>query len=427
MLDQRPIDPSLLPDCASIDASGALVFGDRSVADLVAEFGSPLIVYDLDEVRRNFDEAYREFGPGVAYATKAFVSGDVIAAAHEAGLSLDVATEGEYELARAAGFPAERLVVHGNNKSDWLIDAAVHDGVQWIVIDNIDDIERVEQASADRGVVTSVLVRVNPGIEVHTHEYIATGNRESKFGLPIWTGEAQAAVRRVGAASHLQFRGIHTHIGSLVYSLENVERGLEAIGEIIADTDADVVVAGGGLGVRYLNADDAPSFADWAKTIRATLTHGGFTGSILVEPGRSMIAKAAITVYTVGVVRDLDERVLVAVDGGMSDNPRPMLYGSGYEAFLADAVPDARPVPVRIVGSHCESGDTLIARGFLQRRPRRGDLVVTPVSGAYGFSLASNYNRMRRPAVVFVSGGTARVGIARESFEDLRRNDASFG
>lgn len=425
-LDNGPIDPLLLPGCSTIDDNGELRLGRATAADLVREYGSPLFVYDLDDIRRNFDEAYEEFGDGVAYATKAFLSGDIIALARDAGLSLDVSTDGELEMVLAAGFPAERIVVHGNNKSSRLIDTAVRAGVQWIVLDNWDDIEITHRVCQSYRTSAAVMVRVNPGIEIHTHEYNATGNRDSKFGLPIWTGEAKRALDRVGELDDLDFRGLHTHIGSLVYSLPNFERALEALDETIAYSDTDLVVAGGGLGVRYLNADVAPTFAEWAKTIREALGRVGFEGKVLVEPGRSMVAGAAITIYTVGTVRDMGERVLAAVDGGMSDNPRPMLYDSGYEAFLTDSVEARRPVAVKLVGSHCESGDMIVPAGFLQRRPQRGDLVATPVTGAYGYSMASNYNRMRRPAIVYVASGEPRLGIARESFEDLRRGDSYF-
>jgi diaminopimelate decarboxylase len=426
MLDETPIDPHLLPECSSVGRDGELHLGHGSASELVAEYGSPLFVYDLDEIRDNFFDAYGEFGDGIAYATKAFLSGDIVALAYDAGLSLDVSTDGEYEMVRASGFPADRIVLHGNNKSPWLIDAAVRDGVQWLVIDNWDDIDLTRETCRAYGTTARVVLRVNPGIEVHTHEFCATGNRHSKFGLPIWTGDAQRALDLIHHTKEFDFRGIHTHIGSLVYSLSNFERGLEALQETIASSGTDLVIVGGGLGVRYLNADEAPTFAAWAKTIKATLQRIGFEGKVLAEPGRSVVARSGITIYTVGTVRDMGDLVLVAVDGGMSDNPRPMLYGSGYEAFLCDAVEHGRPVPTRLVGSHCESGDTLVTKGSLQRRPVRGNLVATPVTGAYGYSMASHYNRMCRPAVVYVSAGEARLGIARDSFEDLRRNDTYF-
>jgi diaminopimelate decarboxylase len=402
------------------------MLGNRPVSDLAAEFGTPFFLYDLDEVRRNFEEAHAEFGDGVAYATKAFLSGDIVAIANRAGMSVDVSTDGEYEMITACGFPTERIVVHGNNKSSWLIRKAIEDGVQWIVVDNEDDIAIASQHCQMLGTSVSVVLRVNPGIEVHTHEFSATGNRDSKFGFPIWTDEARRAIDLVSDAPGLEFQGLHTHIGSLVYSLENFELGLEALSGVIKYSDPTTVIAGGGLGVRYLNSDIAPTFREWAKTIRGALSHLGFKGRTLVEPGRSMVANAAVTVYSVGVVRELDGRTFVSVDGGMSDNPRPLLYDSGYEAFLADDVTARRPHVARLVGSHCESGDTIIREASLQRRPIRGDIICTPVTGAYGLSMASNYNRMRRPAVVYVSSGSARLGIRRESFHDLRRNDLFF-
>lgn len=403
----------------------------RTVESIAEEFGTPFFLYDLDQVRSNFQEALEHFGPGVAYATKAFLSGDVVRLASEEGMSLDVSTDGEYDLARTAGFPPERLVVHGNNKSSWLLHQAVADGVQWVVIDNWDDLHSLSEIALLTGRTVNVLLRVNPGIEVHTHIFNSTGNRGSKFGLPVWTGDAAKGVEAVRSSPGLELKGLHTHIGSLVYSLENFSKGLVALSELIDQVEPEVVVAGGGLGVPYLNDDVAPSFADWSDTVKSALRGEGYNGRILAEPGRCMVAGASITVYRVGVVRENiregRREFIVAVDGGMSDNPRPLLYDSGYEVFMVDDPQAGRTVPVRLVGSHCESGDTLIQRGLMSRVPVQGDLVCTPVTGAYGYSMASNYNRMPRPAVLYIEGGEVRVGLKRESFDAMRSMDLFFG
>ncbi len=424
---ENALDLSLLPDCASVARSGQLLLNRSSTRELVAEYGSPLFVYDLSEIRRRFTEAVDEFGPGTAYATKAFASGELMHLAEQTGLSLDVSTDGEYELAVAAGFPPDRLVVHGNNKSDWLLQRAAEDGTQWIVLDSMSDIERLATICRLRDLRARVLVRVNPGIEVHTHEYYATGNRRSKFGIPAWNDEALSALELVASTPYFDLCGLHTHIGSLVYSLENFTRALETLSELISRADPAVFVVGGGLGVRYLNGDLAPTFTEWAKTTKNALRSIGYGGKILAEPGRCLVARSALTIYTVGTVKDVGGDTIVAVDGGMSDNPRPILYDSGYEVALStENITAPRLWPIRLVGSHCESGDTLIDHGFLQRKPMAGDLLITPVTGAYGYCMASNYNRMRRPAVLFVDGDRKWIGLRRETFEDMRSLDTSL-
>lgn len=423
---QDPLDTALLPDCVTVGPGGRLRVGGRPLDELVADHDTPLFIYDLAEIRRNFERARALFGHGVAYATKAFVSGEIVRLADDTGLSLDVSTDGEYELALAAGFPADRLVIHGNNKSDWLLERAVTDGVQWIVIDADAEITRLVAVCERLDATVRVMVRVNPGVEVHTHEFVATGNRTSKFGIPAWTDAATTALARVAALPRLDLQGVHTHIGSLVYSLDNFEKAIESLGHVVDAIDPDTVVVGGGLGVRYLNSDVAPSLASWATATTDALRRTGFAGRVLAEPGRCLVAGSALTVYSVGAVKEVPDQTIVAVDGGMSDNPRPILYDSGYEVALADAVDVPRTVPIRLVGSHCESGDTLVHRGWVSRRPTAGDLLITPVTGAYGYAMASNYNRMRRPAILFVDGDRSWVGVRRESFADMRACDRFF-
>ena len=418
----QPLDLTLLPRTAKVRADGVSI-GGVDLADLAREFGTPAFVYDVSHVRENFAAAVGLFGDGVAYATKAFLCRALARIAYEDGMSLDVATLGEYQVARAAGVPARKLVVHGNNKSVAEVELALTEGVQWIVLDSLRDVALVTATAERLGVVAPVLLRANPGIDVHTHRFIATGNRASKFGLPMWTGAAEQAAARAKASRRLDFLGVHTHIGSLVFDVGNFVAAVESMFEFVQDLDPEVFVIGGGLGVRYLNTDAAPTFQEWGRSIIAHCRDAGVRSRVLAEPGRAMIAAAAVTVYRVGTVETKGEHTYVAVDGGMSDNPRPLLYDSGYEAFLPRDPLAPRDMTMTLVGRHCESGDTLVRDGFLPSSVAEGDLVATPVTGAYGYSLASNYNMTPRPPVVFVRDGEARLAIRRESLDDLLARD----
>ncbi len=421
-MDRSPVDLSLLPRTAQARSDGTAV-GGVDLVQAATEFGTPLFVYDFEQMAENFAEAVDVFGPGVAYATKAFLCKAVAKLAYQQGMSLDVSTAGEYHVARAAGVPSSKLVVHGNNKSDAEVERAVSEGVQWLVLDSFDDIDRVIAATVRAGKSCPVLVRVNPGVEVHTHRFTATGNRKSKFGFPLWTGDASAAVERVSKNPRLEFKGLHIHVGSLVFAIDNYISALDSVLDFVRAVDPEVFVVGGGLGVRYLRGDDAPSFADWADAILRHCTDAGVRARILAEPGRSMVAAAAVTLYTVGSIAKKGAKTYLAVDGGMSDNPRPLLYGSGYEAFLPRAPLAARDAVVTVVGRHCESGDTLVEDATLPSSVAIGDVISTPVTGAYGYSMASNYNLLTRPAIVWAAAGEARVIVRRETHDDLLRCD----
>ncbi len=421
-MDRSPVDLSLLPRTARAWSGGTAVGG----VDLVAaarEFGTPLFVYDSVQMAENFTEAAEIFGPGVAYATKAFLCKAVARLAYDCGMSLDVSTAGEYHVARVAGVPAGKLVVHGNNKSDGEVERAVSEGVQWLVLDSFDDIDRVRAATSRLGKSCPVLVRVNPGVEVHTHRFTATGNRNSKFGFPLWTGDAPAAVELVKDSPLLDFKGLHIHVGSLVFAIDNFISAVDSVLDLVRAVDPEVFVVGGGLGVRYLREDDAPSFREWADAILQHCKNSGVRARVLAEPGRSMVAAAAVTLYTVGSIATKGARTYLAVDGGMSDNPRPLLYGSGYEVFLPRSPLAPRDKLVTVVGRHCESGDTLVEHGTLPSSVAIGDVVSTPVTGAYGYCMASNYNVLTRPAIVWVADGDASLVVRRETFDDLLRCD----
>lgn len=419
----KPIDLTLLPASTRLTADGRLEIGDVDLLTAADRFGTPLFVYDEKDLVDQFTLAYKIFGDGVAYATKAFLTKTVARLAYSCGMSLDVSSEGEYQCCRRAGVPAERLVLHGNNKLPAEVQVAVSEGVQWIVADNFDDLAAISRYAKDLGLRPNVLVRVNPGVEVHTHRYVATGNRDAKFGFPTWTQDAERAVDLAQRDPAINFMGVHMHVGSFVLSLETFLSALNAILPFIQRVEPEIFVIGGGLGIRYLNSDTCPSFEEWGEAVLDWCRNRGLTSRVLVEPGRAMVARAAVTLYTVGAVMQKGQRTFVSVDGGMSDNPRPILYGSGYEVFKVSEPLADRPRRVDLVGRHCESGDTLIRDGYLQESVAAGDVVCTPVTGAYGYSMASNYNMLPRPPIVFVKDGQVRLVVRRESVDDLLRND----
>lgn len=407
-----PVDPSLVPD-------GLLALDLESLA---AEYGTPLFVYDEHFLRARCREYVAHLGAGrVAYAAKAFLCTAMARLVAEEGLHLDVATGGELHVALRAGFPVDRLVLHGNNKSDAEIAAAHDAGVARIVADSFDELERLERA----GFGGEVLVRITPGVEAHTHEYIETGTERSKFGFSVANGAAAAAVRRV-VGGPLRFGGLHFHIGSQIYRLDSYSRAIEIMvglaEQMESETGVDVPLLdlGGGLGARYLADDPVMDIAEYARVLRDAVGPRPF----LVEPGRSIVAPAAITAYRVGTIKEIPGvATYVAVDGGMSDNPRPVLYGAGYEVYLPARLDAPRPLVASIAGKHCEQGDVIVTDAHLPADVAVGDLLVTPVTGAYGYSMASNYNKVPRPAVLFVRGGEVRPVVRRETFEDLTRLD----
>ncbi len=419
-----PLPRNLLPDTAEIGPEGNTAVGGCDLVNLANQWGTPLFVYDEDHLRSRCREAVAAFGGGVAYASKAFLCSAMARLAHEEGLQLDVATGGELFLARRAGVPGNRLVLHGNNKSDAELAMAVDEGVGRIVIDSFDELDRLEALHSATGVAPRVLLRVTPGVEVHTHEFIATGQDDSKFGFTVKGGLADSAVRRASASTAVDLVGLHAHIGSQVFDVEPFARAIDVLAAFAAPYDLPELSVGGGLGVPYVEGESAPTIGEWADAIHKACVQAGVTSEVTAEPGRAIVAAAAITLYRVGTIKDLPGlRTYVAVDGGMSDNPRPVLYGSGYETFLPRAGGATRPRVVRVVGKHCESGDVLVRDGAVPTDLAVGDVLATPVTGAYGYSMGSNYNQVLRPAVVFVGEGQARLVVARETYEDLARRD----
>lgn len=418
-------DLSLFPRTAGVDATGGLSIGGVPATELARRFGTPLFVYDEEHLRATCREAVQAFGTdNVIYATKAFLCVAMARLAHEEGLLLDVATGGELHVALHAGVPGDRCVMHGNNKSDDEIVAAMRAGVRHIVVDSFDEFDRIERLVASGERAPRVQVRVTPGVHVDTHDYVATGQDDSKFGFNLNNGDAHRAIERARSSSAVHLVGIHCHIGSNVVEAANFEDAWGVMVGMFEPLGLPEITVGGGLGVAYTTGESAPTMAEWGSVLRrATATLPAGT-KVYVEPGRSIVARAGVTLYTVGTVKDIDGiRRYVSVDGGMSDNPRPMMYGSRYEVFDAGRMDAPRDSTVRLVGKHCESGDILILDAAVNHGVAVGDILVMPVTGAYGHSMASNYNKVPRPAVVFVSGGEPRVVVRRETPEDLVRLD----
>ncbi|MDA8393073.1 MAG: diaminopimelate decarboxylase [Actinomycetota bacterium] len=418
-----PLPQSLLPDSATVDSSGHCRIAGVDLLHLARQFGTPLFVYDEAHVRNRCREALTAWGDGVAYASKAFLSKAMASVALQEGMCLDVASGGELAVALAAGAPPDRLVLHGNNKLPDELEAAVRMGVRYVVVDSFEEIDRLELLAKQHRTTVRVLVRVTPGVEAHTHAYTSTGQVDSKFGFGLESGRAAAAVDRIARSPALDLVGIHGHIGSQVFRTDAFERAVQVLAGFFLPLDLPELCIGGGLGVAYVEGETAPTITEWASSVKAAAAAAGIGPHVRLtaEPGRAVVAAAAVTLYTVGVVKQLPHvRTYVAVDGGMSDNPRPVLYGSGYEAFLPRATTADRDMVVRIVGRHCESGDVIVHNAAVPSSLEPGDVLATPVTGAYGYSMASTYNRVPRPAVVFVSPeGEPRVVLRRETAQDL--------
>jgi diaminopimelate decarboxylase len=435
-MSDAAFDLTLLPASARIGADGSLSVGGVDLVGLAGEFGTPLYVYDEGELRARC-AAYRSgFGGRVAYASKAFLCTAMARLVAEEGLDLDVATGGELHVALHAGFPAERIVFHGNNKSSDELRTALAVGVGRIVVDSFDELTRLEQLAAD-GAAATVLVRVTPGVEAHTHEYIETGTEDSKFGFGLHNGDALRAVRRVTEAGRLRFAGLHCHIGSQVFRLDSFAAAADRMVGLVRAVESELAATvdelnlGGGLGVRYVASDEGPSIAQHTAALqevtdKALAAHGVRSHpTLVVEPGRSIAGPAGLTLYTVGTVKTIPElRTYVAVDGGMSDNLRPVTYGARYETFLPGRVRAERALVATVAGKHCEQGDLLARDARLPADVAVGDILGMPVTGAYAQSMASNYNKVLRPAVVFVHDGRARLVVRREAPDDLVRLDA---
>jgi diaminopimelate decarboxylase len=410
-----------LPDTTVLSDDDVSI-GGVSLSKLVATYGTPLFVYDEATLRSRCREAREAFDDGVAFASKSFLCGTMARLAFEEGLCIDVATGGELDIVLRSGVPANRVIVHGNNKSPEELELAITEQVHRIIVDNFDEVERL-QALVTSSQPIDCLVRVTPGVEAHTHEFVRTGQEDTKFGFSVSTGDARRAISTLRDIPGVSVHGVHSHIGSQIFDAVGFAEEIAILADLTRSDGFDELCVGGGLGVAYVEGEHAPSIREWGRAIRDAARKAGLDANVrlLAEPGRAIVAQAAVTLYRVGAIKPVSARIYMAVDGGMSDNPRPVLYGSGYEAFDIEHPLAQRPFGVRLVGKHCESGDVLIDEAWLPQATHVGSVIATPVTGAYGYSMASNYNRVPRPAVIFVKDGRAREVLRRETFEDMAR------
>ncbi|AJY77221.1 diaminopimelate decarboxylase [Paenibacillus beijingensis] len=424
---------------SKINDKGHLEIGGCDTTDLAREYGTPLYVVDEALVRqraREYVEAFRASGLKfqVAYASKAFSVLAMCVIAEQEGLSLDVVSDGELYTALQAGFPAGRIHFHGNNKTPEEINMALDAEIGCFVVDNFTELRLLNALAGDKGKKVNILLRITPGVEAHTHDYISTGQEDSKFGFDLQGGAAFQAVEEATGLKHLHLLGVHSHIGSQIFEVEGFRMAADKVCGFALDVRAklnytfQVINLGGGFGIRYTNDDTPLQVAEYIKAItdsvRTNFTKADYPlPEIWVEPGRSIVGDAGTTLYTVGTSKDIPGvRKYVSVDGGMTDNPRPALYQSQYEAVLANRAGEPAAETVSIAGKCCESGDMLIWDLELPQA-KSGDLLAVFCTGAYNYAMASNYNRIRRPAVVFVRDGAADVAVKRETLSDIIAGD----
>jgi diaminopimelate decarboxylase len=435
------IAPNVWPRNAVRGDDGVVSIAGVAVTDIAAEFGTPVFVIDEDDFRSRCREIAAAFGGGeyVRYAAKAFLCTEVARWIDEEGLALDVCSGGELAVALHADFPADRIALHGNNKSVDELKAAVKAGVGHVVVDSMTEIERLDEIAAAAGVVQDVLVRVTVGVEAHTHEFISTAHEDQKFGLSLASGAAMVAVRRVFATDHLRLVGLHSHIGSQIFDVAGFEiaahRVIGLLRDVVAESGVDktsqmsIVDLGGGLGISYLPHDDPPPVQDLAAKLSAIVRDesaavGLPAPKLVVEPGRAIVGPGTITLYQVGTVKDVAVasdryRRYVSVDGGMSDNIRTSLYGAEYDVRLISRISEGSSTLGRIVGKHCESGDIVVRDAWVPDDIEPGDLLGVAATGAYCYSMSSRYNLIGRPAVVAVRDGRVRPILRRETVDDL--------
>jgi diaminopimelate decarboxylase len=422
-----PVEGSpVYPLGSRVNELGHLEVGGCDVVELAREFGTPAYIYAEDDIRsraRAYLDAFRSRTDDfeVLYASKAAPITAVYRVCAEEGLSVDAASGGELHMALRAGFDPRRIYMHGNNKSEAELLEAAEAGVGYLILDSFDEIARAE-ALLDRP--QDVLIRVTPGIEPSTHGYVQTGGLDSKFGFGLRDGLARRAIEMVRESEVLRLVGLHAHIGSQIFELEPYVQAIEALAEL-AESELSVLNVGGGLGIAYTSDDEPPSIDDYVDVkVRGVARLFDPVPRILIEPGRSLVGNAGITAYGVGTVKEIPSvRTYVAVDGGMSDNMRPIIYGSRYEALVANRAAEPPDTPVTVAGMHCESGDILV-RDALVAAPSVGDVLVTPATGAYGYAMANNYNAVPRPPVIFCRDGDARLVVRRETYDDLVARDA---
>jgi diaminopimelate decarboxylase len=417
------------PRGSRVNERGHLEVAGCDVVELAEEFGTPAYIYAEHDIRWRAREYRRSFEAltddyEVLFASKALPMTAAYRVCMDERLSVDVASGGELHMALAAGFDPARIHMHGNNKTEAELRYAFESGVGHLILDSFDEIERADHL-LDR--TQPVLIRLTPGIKPSTHSYVQTGQLDSKFGFGLADGLAERAAERVRASRHLELVGLHAHIGSQIFELEPYTKAIEVLADFtsVVDLEPELLNVGGGLGIAYLDSDEPPSIEEYVEVkVKGVRRVFDPAPRILVEPGRSLVGNAGITAYRVGTVKEIPGvRTYISVDGGMSDNTRPMLYDARYEAVIANHAGDALDTEATVAGMHCESGDVLV-RDVELAAPRVSDVLVTPATGAYGYAMASNYNGVPRPPVIFCREGEARVVVRRESWDDLLARDA---
>ena len=423
-------------DCISVNERGHLTLGSYDTVELVKKFGTPLYAFDENEIRKNLREFKKSIddeyeGKGlVVYASKAFCCKEMVRICESEGVGIDVVSGGELYTAISVGFPAENIVFHGNNKTYDELEMAVDYNVGRIIVDNVTELETLNKIAMSKNKTIGIMLRIKPGIDAHTHSFIKTGQIDSKFGFALETGEALECIKEAVGMSNVHLRGLHCHIGSQIFDLDPFELAAEVMLDLFKQVKDETgfelseLNLGGGFGIKYLKSDRPRPYSDYMRKVSAVVNNysaelGINTPFILIEPGRSIVGAAGITLYTVGAVKDIpDVRTYVSVDGGMGDNPRYALYQSTYEIICANKASEKRDWTVTVAGKCCESGD-LIQEWTRLQPVEPGDILAVLSTGAYNYSMASNYNRIPRLPVIFVKNGTAREVIKRETYEQI--------
>ncbi|MBN2462768.1 MAG: diaminopimelate decarboxylase [Dehalococcoidia bacterium] len=430
---------SLFPLTKDVDNSGHLHIGGCDCVELAKKFGTPLYVFDEVTLRSRCQEFKAEFTKRYAktlviYASKAFLNKTIATILKEEGMGLDVVSGGELSLAQSVDFPREKVYFHGNNKTAEELKLALDWGIGRVVVDNFDELELLNSLARDRKVRQTILLRLNPGVDPHTHHHTTTGILDSKFGFPLATGQAEAAVAKAMAASNSELAGLHFHLGSPIPDISPYETAINLALNFAREMrdkhglHLAEFSPGGGFAARYTVDQHTPGVADYAEAITTRMANltdelGLARPKLIIEPGRAIVAQAGVALYTVGSIKDIPGvRKYVCVDGGMGDNIRPALYEARYEVLVANRVNDDESIKVTIAGKYCESGD-ILARDINLAPVSPGDIIAMPVSGAYAIPMSSNYNMVPRPAIVIVKGGKAQLIRKRESYKDLLRLD----
>lgn len=426
--------------CLSTNENNHLTIGGCDTVELAKEFGTSLIVYDENEIRNNcrafvgsIQKNYNGNGR-VLYASKAFSCKEIYRIVNDENMGIDVVSGGELFTALSVGFPAERICFHGNNKKYSELVEAVDAGVGRIVVDNLTELETLNAIAGEKGKKVSIMFRIKPGIDAHTHDFVRTGQIDSKFGLALETGEAMQGVKTALTMPNVELKGVHCHIGSQIFDIDPFELAAEVMMKFIKDIKDETGVTitelnlGGGFGIKYLVDDKPEAYENYMDNVAKVVTAKAAEYSlpvpfIYIEPGRSIVGATAVTLYTVGSVKKIpDVRNYVSIDGGMVDNPRYILYQSAYEVVCANKINDKKVMTATVAGKCCESGD-LIQENVGLPEVEPGDVLAVLSTGAYNYSMASNYNRIPRPPVVMVNNGKARLIIKGESYEDIIKND----